>query len=155
MTASERVPEPPPFSPEQQHQSSPSRKTWQFSMRTMLIGMTAFAIMCAMFSAFPWTSGIVLGGLWLAISGFLLTGIVFAHNDKRAFCIGAAVVVASTWTGMGGMFLESLQRLTHGFSTSSGWPRVWMKHFFLLVSAIANGWLCIRARRYFEKGSDD
>lgn len=133
-------------------------------MRSMMLGMTGLAVLLGVVVAVPFASGILLGGLWLAASGWLITGIVFAKDDARAFCIGAAVVVASTWTGMGGQFLESIQRLAMSivpfdpFGPSPSLPGsvvMWFKHLALIAAAIANGWLCIRARRYFEQRAED
>lgn len=148
MSSADSPPEPPPFPLD--------RKTWRFSMRTMMLGMTGFAIICGLFSTFPTLSTMILGAIWLVATGWLLTGIVFAKGDLRAFCIGAAVVVSSTWTGLGGQYLESIIVLVRQFTPSDtyGWPGSlanWLKHFFLLVSAVANGWFCIHARRYFER----
>ncbi|NOY43098.1 MAG: hypothetical protein GXP26_14850 [Planctomycetes bacterium] len=108
-------------------------------------------------------SHMLLGGLWLGITGWLLTGLVFARGDTRAFCIGAAVVVTSTWTGMGGQFLEAFrtlgallaQGLAVPYSEGLSSVLLWFKHLALLATAIANGWFCIRARRYFEQQAAD
>jgi len=154
MTTADTPPEPPPL--------PPSRNAWRFSLRSMLIGMTSFALLCGVLSVVPFASGIALGGLWLVVSGWLLTGIFFAHGDARAFCIGAAVVIASTWTGMGGQFLQSIQGLAYAVKDLiTGTPSfgatsdlaMWFKHLILLASAVGNGWLCVGARRYFERRS--
>jgi len=129
----------------------------------MMIGITGFAIVCGISSTVPFFSGIVLGGLWLVLSGWLVTGMVLATGDSRAFCIGAAIVVASTWTGMGGQFLQSVQRMVMSIIPYNGGPSpllpgsfvMWLKHLILLAAAFANGWLCIRAHRYFERHAND
>jgi len=135
------------------------RRARHFSLRALFLVMTAVSLWCGFATVLPGVlSHLLLGGLWLGITGWLLTGLVFARGDTRAFCLGAAVVVSSTWTGMGGQFLEAFRTLgsllTHGmglpYSEGIASLLLWFKHFALLATAIANGWLCIRARRYFE-----
>ncbi len=142
----------------------PSRKTFQFSLRTMMLGMTGFALWCGIVAVLPgFLSNMLLGALWLAGSGWLLTGIVFARGDLRAFCIGAAVVVTSTWTGIGGQFLEAFRALgllllgglVDPYSGRMTSMLLWFKHLALFGAALANGYLCIRARRYFERQDED
>ncbi len=156
MSSADTSPESPPL--------PPSRKAWQFSLRSMMIGMTSVAIWCGIAAVLPgFLSNMLLGAVWLAGSGWLLTGIVFARGDMRAFCIGAAVVVTSTWTGIGGQFLEAFRTLGISLLGSlvdpySGQMRsllFWFKHLALLGAAIANGYFCIRARRYFERQDED
>ena len=128
-------------------------------MRTLMLGMTGFAILCGLGVALPVAlSQFVLGLIWIAASGCLLTGIVFARGDERAFCIGAAVVISSMWTGVGARFLEGAGRLlflvTGGIAVTES-IGAWIEHGILALAAIANGYLCIRARRYFERHADD
>ncbi len=129
-----------------------------------MFGMTGFALWFGVVAVLPgFLSNMLLGALWLAGSGWLLTGIVFARGDLRAFCIGAAVVVTSTWTGIGGQFLEAFRIL--GLSLLGGFMDpysgrmasmlLWFKHLAMLGAALANGYLCIRARCYFESQDED
>lgn len=143
-------PTPPPF---------PAKKSWQFSMRAMMIGMTVFAILCGMTVALPIAfSQLIVGLIWIGATGWLLTGLVFARGDQRAFCIGAAVLVSSTWTGIGGRFLEGIGRilflLTGGMSLADGLT-LWIDHAVIALAAIANGYFCIWARHYFERHSTE
>ena len=155
MTSIESSPEPPPLPSD--------HRAWQFSLRSLMIGMTAVALWCGFTVVLPGVlSNLLLGGLWFGISGWLLTGLVFARGDTRAFCIGAAIVVTSSWTGMGGQFLEAFRTLGSLLAQGLGLPYseglasllLWFKHVALLVTAIANGWFCIRARHYFERFGD-
>ncbi len=149
-------PEPPPLPAE--------RRAWQFSLRSLFIATTVVALWCGFTAVLPGVlSNMLLGGLWLGITGWLLTGLIFARGDMRAFCIGAAVVVTSTWTGMGGQFLEAFrtlgallaQGLAVPYSDGLASVLLWFKHVALLATAIANGWFCIHARRYFERQANN
>ncbi len=156
MPSVDSPPEPPPL--------PAGRKTFQFSLRTLMLCMTGFALWFGVVAVLPgFLSNMLLGALWLAGSGWLLTGIVFARGDLRAFCIGAAVVVTSTWTGIGGQFLEAfrilgsslLGGLVDPHSARMASMLLWFKHLALFGAALANGYLCIRARRFFEQQSED
>ncbi len=123
----------------------------------MLVAMTVFAVLCGMISTLPVAfSQMVAGLLWIIASGWLLTGIVFAKHDQRAFCLGAAVVVSSMWTGIGARFLQGTFDVLSILLGGMSFPRsvkIWLDLLFLSGMAAANGYLCIRARRYFERES--
>jgi len=149
-------PDPPPL-PSQ-------RKEWQFRLRAMMLGMSGFAIFFGVVSIIPTAfTQIALGAFWLVASGWLITGIAFAKNDFRAFCIGATVVATSMWTGLGGRFAQGIQSILRGIPidwittghTGTNNIETWLIHFALAATAVANGWLCIRARRYFERHGGD
>ena len=140
-------PEPPPL---------PSQgKPWQFSMRTILLGITGFALLCVLISEFPAPfSQAFLGLIWIAATGWVVTGLFFARGDERAFCIGVAIVISSTWTGIGGRFLQGAMGIFSLLSADTVLPRaakLWVDHSVFAVAAVANGYLCIRARRYFQR----
>jgi len=139
-------PTPPPL---------PTPKRWQFSLRTMLIGMTAFALFLGLTTTLPTAfSQLLLGLIWIAATGWLVTGLFFAHGDQRAFCIGAAIVVSSTWTGIGGRFLQGLFEIFSLLFGGIDLPNaldLWLNHSVIATTALANGCLCIYARRYFER----
>jgi len=128
----------------------------RFSTRTLLRITTALAVVCGLGTLLPTSmSQIALGALWIAVSGWLITGIVFAKGDARAFCIGAAVVATSMWTGIGGGFAGGIRILLRKI-LFLGWHsevETWLVHIALAVTAVANGYLCILARRYFERES--
>jgi len=125
----------------------------RFSTRTLLRLTTALAVICGLGTVLPAAmSQIALGALWIVASGWLITGIVFAKGDARAFCIGAAVVATSMWTGIGGGFAGGIRSLLREI-LFLGWPsevETWLIHIALAVAAVGNGYLCILARRYFE-----
>ena len=133
---------------------------FRFSMRTLLSVMTALALICGLAAALPTAvSQIAIGIIWIVASGWLITGMVFAGGDARAFCIGAAVVATSMWTGIGGgiaggirSLLKSILYYHTGFGPVSN-VETWLVHMVLAAAAIGNGYLCIRARRYFEPES--
>ncbi len=124
-------------------------------MRTLFRVMTAMALFCGFVTVMPASlSQIALGALWIVVSGWLITGIVFAKGDARAFCIGAAVVATSMWTGIGGGFIGGIRSLLRGIPIAWGVDSTgmtWLIHLILALTAVANGYLCILACRYFER----
>ena len=134
---------PPPL-PEERTDSLPPLR---FSLRTMLIGTTAFAVFFALEVLLPNApSKILVGALWLAVTGWLLTGLVFGRGDQRAFCLGALLVITSMWTGIGGMFMDGFHRLIgRDFVIVS----IYVDFLIICLTAAANGWLCVKARRVF------
>lgn len=140
----------------------PVRPKWQFSLRTLMIGMTGFAFLCGILAVMPGAFFYVLIGLaWFAVSGWLATGLIFARGDQRAFCIGAAIVFLSTWTRIGGGFLGQIVDVVEWFTTVLGLPRfdiyveAGLKYVILIPLAVANGYMCIYARRYFEQHAEE
>ena len=121
----------------------------------MFVAMTAFAVWCGFAAITPlWLNQMLIGAIWVAVSGSLLTGIVFAKNDQRAFCIGALVVVASMWTRSGGMLMEGMQQFFNLAVEPLNLPRtvgIWIDLALLLALAFANGLLCVRAKAFFER----
>jgi len=142
-------PTPPPL--------PPGRKTWHFSLRSLMIGMTSFAILFGLGAILPYAFSQVLTGLvWIMASGWLVTGLFFARGDQRAFCIGAAVVVSSMWSRIGGRFLQGVFQIFGLFFGGIDLPSgvtAWLDLSLIVVTAVANGYLCIYARRYFERES--
>ena len=124
-----------------------------------MVSTTAFAVWCWFVSILPIAfSQFVIGALWIVVSGWLITGIVFAKGDARAFCIGATVVATSMWTGIGGRFAGGFQSFFRGVLLHYGVGEVqglelWLIHLFLAATAVYNGYLCILARRYIERDS--
>jgi hypothetical protein len=130
------------------------RTTGQFSLRTLLLGFTLFSLFCGLILTLPaFISQILIGAAWIASAGWLVTGICFAQGDQRAFCIGAFIVIASMWTGVGARFVEGMTSFLAilGAWTSSGQIARWLELVLLLLAAIANGRLAVRARHYFER----
>ncbi|NOY42145.1 MAG: hypothetical protein GXP26_09945 [Planctomycetes bacterium] len=120
----------------------------RFSLRSMMIAMTAFALWCGFVAVLPTPlSQLLVGSLWFVATGWLATGLFFAKGDQRAFCIGAVLVVSSMWTGIGGQYMNGFHRLV---SLGQPWA-VWIDFGMIAVTAIANGYFCILARRYYER----
>ncbi len=120
----------------------------RFSLRTLMGGMTAFALWCGFVAAIPASlSQLLVGLLWFVATGGLVTGLFFAKGDQRAFCIGAGLVASSMWTGIGGQYMNGFHRLV---SLGQPWS-VWVDFVIIAVTAFANGYFCILARRYFEQ----
>ena len=130
------------------------RTTGQFSLRVLLLATTLFALFCGLILDLPdFISQILIGAAWIASAGWLVTGICFAQGDQRAFCIGAFIVIASMLTGVGARFVEGMTSFLAIFGawTSSGQIARWLELLLLLLAAIANGRLAVRARHYFER----
>ena len=148
---------PPPLPREQAPLATVAPRRWRFSLRSLLIATTAIALLLGLLIVLPTMArGLLLGGAWLVMTSWTIVGIIYARGDKRAFCIGTAVVVASMWTGLGGQFMNSAEGLAFFIaeltSTSGGFAemRFMLKQFILLVIAALNGLLCVKARRFFE-----
>ena len=126
----------------------------RFSLRTLLLGFTAFALACCLAAILPaFISQILIGAIWIASVGWFITGIFFARGDQQAFCIGVSVVLASMWTGVAARFMEGMTRLLTVFLGGwriTGQTALWLDLALLLLAAGANGWLAVRARRYFQ-----
>jgi hypothetical protein len=125
----------------------------------MMIGITAFAILCGFAAAVPAAfSQALIGLIWIAATGWLVTGLFFAQGDQRAFCIGAAIVVSSTWTRIGGRFLQGVFQifaLFFGDIELPGAVTAWLDLGLIAVVAVLNGWFCVYARHYFERQAKD
>ncbi len=122
-----------------------------------MIGMTAFAILCGIAAVLPRElSNLLIGLVWIMAAGWLTIGLVFARGEKQAFCIGAAIVFTSMWTTLGGRFFsgahDTFLLLFGGFTNR---VPIWFDVLCLAAASIANGYLCIRARRYFERHASD
>jgi hypothetical protein len=131
---------------------------WRFSLRSGLWAVTYAALLCGAAVLVPTViSHLVAGMAWIAATGWLATGVLFARGDQRAFCVGGAMAVAAMWTGEGGHLLEasaSLARSAAGLFIHNPLPLgsgslVWLKLLTLAAAAVGNGLLCVRARRYF------
>jgi len=120
----------------------------RFSLRTLLSALTVFAFWCAFVAILPVAfSQLVVGAFWFVATGWLVTGIIFGRGDQRAFCLGAGLVASSMWTGLGGQYMQ-------GFHSILGVPEslgVWLDLVVIAATAVANGWCCIWARRYFDR----
>ena len=153
-------PVPPPLGGKAEEVST-DRVPFRFSIRSLFRVMTALALLFGFGAVFPVAfSQIILGAFWIVVSGWLITGIVFAQGDARAFCIGATVVATSMWTGVGGRFAGGIQGLLRGVFSPHGAVGslgdaeglgIWIIHLILAAVAVGNGYLCILARRYFER----
>ncbi|MEM9354049.1 MAG: hypothetical protein AAGA92_13635 [Planctomycetota bacterium] len=147
----------PPPSPRRQPQPAQLERgspRFRFSTKTMLLALTLASLALGVCAVLPNPLvQAVIGAFWLAASGCLVTGLVFAKGDRKAFCIGATVVVASTWFGIGARFLdgviETVALLLNPIGISFG--DFWPKQVLLVLSAAANGLICVRARRHLEE----
>lgn len=123
----------------------------RFSVRTLLVVTTFFAIWCGFVAIMPAAfSFIIVGAVWFVATGWLVTGILFGRGDSRAFCIGAALVASSMWTGLGGQYMQGIHSFL-GFEQPFG---AWVDLAVIATTAVANGWCCIWARRFFDRSAD-
>jgi hypothetical protein len=139
--------------------TQPSQRPWRFSLRSALIGTACFAVWCSIVVVLPQSLNLLLIGLlWTALAGLLVTGLVFARGKVRAFCIGATIVYASMWTRSGGMLMEGLQQLAGLLLRPLNAPDTlshWIDLGLLSVIAFANGQFCVLAKCWFERWSAD
>jgi hypothetical protein len=130
-------------------------RQWQFSLRSLMIATTVLAIGCGFAKFVPIeVSHLLIGLIWVVATSLLLTGLIFGRGDVRAFCIGASVVISSMWTGIGGRLMQGVHFFFGVFSAGSGVSQpimLWLDLAVLAALAVANGWLCVRARAYFER----
>ena len=146
---------PPVLPPEQVPLTIVSGRRWSFSLRTLLLCLTALAILFGLAKAFEIDiSAILIQLIYLALSGVLVTGVFFAKDDRRAFCIGGTIVLSSKWFGESNRFWFVMADTLTDATDSIGIPRSflieWFYLGFIIIVAIVNGLLCIRARRFFE-----
>ncbi len=150
MSTDSPAPTPPPPPREASSRTLLPGIRLRFSLRTLLIATTIFAFWCALVSQLPVAFSLLLvGAIWFIATGWLVTGIVFGRGDQRAFCIGAVLVVSSMWTGIGGQYMHGYHQL---FGIHQPWTP-WTDFLVIAATAVANGWFCIWARRYFERPS--
>lgn len=116
--------------------------------------MTVIALGCGFAVIVPVEiSHLLIGLIWMIAFGVLTVGLIFGRGDRRAFCIGAFVVVASVWFDIGGRVMQGVHYLFGVISLGYGVPlqvMLWLDLGVLAALAVANGWLCVRARKFFE-----
>lgn len=116
--------------------------------------MTLFALLCGVAVFVPIEiSHLLIGLFWLIAISLLLLGIIMGSGDRRAFCVGAFVVSASVWTDLGGRFMLGVHYFYDILSLGQGVPlaaMLWLDLAVLAGTAAAVGWLCARARTFFE-----
>jgi hypothetical protein len=127
----------------------------QFSLRFLFGAMTVLAVGCGLAVLMPVEiSHLLIGLIWIIALSVLVVGLFFARGDQRAFCVGAFIVASSVWTDIGGRFMQGVHYLyqvltfTHGVSLP---VMLWLDLAVLALTAVLTGWLCIQARRYFER----
>ncbi|MDC0935621.1 hypothetical protein OAS39_05000 [Pirellulales bacterium] len=146
---------PPPFSTDLPRDGESARRPpFRFRVRTLLILTTLVAAACVISTVFPLPfSQLMIGGGWVLAASWLAMGALFGRGDRQAFCIGAVVVLSSMWTGVGGQFMEGVRRSAYFLGAApAGAGLLWFDAAVLAAAAAGNGWFCVRARRYFERG---
>lgn len=127
---------------------------WRFSLSSLFGATTVIAIGCGFAVIVPVEiSHLLIGLIWMIAFGILAVGLIFGRGDRRAFCVGAFVVVASVWFDIGGRVMQGVHYLFGVVSLGYGVPQqmmLWLDLGVLAALAVANGWLCIRARSFFE-----
>ena len=128
---------------------------WQFSLRSLFIATTALALACGFAVLVPVeVSHLLIGFIWIVATSLLIVGLFFGRGDRRAFCIGASVVMSSMWTDIGGRFMQGVHFFFDLFTAGSGVSlpiTLWLDLAVLAALAVGNGWLCMKARAYFER----
>ena len=156
------MPPDPPTPPPLEAAASEVSGTFRFSVRTLFRVTTVLALVCGLGTILPiGVSQIVIGLVWIVVSGWLVAGIVFGRGDARAFCIGAILVATSMWTGLGGRFAGGIQSYLRGIPMSWGESsftdtqglELWLIHLILAAVAVGNGYSCVLAKRWFDSHS--
>lgn len=146
---------PPPFPDDAKLVGDDRFSGFRFSLRTLFILSTVICLLLGFAVAVPAEfSFIIIGLLWFAGSGLLVTGLLFGKGDHRAFCIGAAIVASAMWTGIGGQFFQGIHAPLRLMFGNSELPRAvwaWFDFAVIFMTAVANGFLCIYAKRYFDR----
>jgi len=126
----------------------------RFSMRSLMSAVTLLALFCLAVLVLPsFISQILVGAIWIAVAGWLITGVFFAKGEPQAFCLSAAIVFVSMWTGFGAHFMEGTTRLCvslFGAWIAIGQAALWLDLTGMLLASLVNGWLAIRAYHYFK-----
>jgi hypothetical protein len=128
--------------------------SWRFSLSSLFWATTVIALGCGFAVIVPVEiSHLLIGLIWMIAFGVLTVGLIFGRGDRRAFCVGAFVVVASVWFDIGGRVMQGVHYLFGVISFGYGVPlqmMLWLDLGVLAALAVANGWLCVRARQFFE-----
>jgi hypothetical protein len=111
------------------------RSVWQFSMRSMLIVVTGFALICAMI-AFPPLAVVALVMTQIAVSIFTITAVIFGRGWIRAFAIIASI---SMLIGLGVMMTAPLHHPLEVFVIGS--IQLFLSCFIGFCGAAAHGYL--------------
>jgi hypothetical protein len=127
---------------------------WRFSLGSLFWATTVIALGCGFAVIVPVEiSHLLIGLMWMIAFGVLTVGLIFGRGDRRAFCVGAFVVVASVWFDIGGRVMQGMHYLFGVISFGYGVPlqmMLWLDLAVLAALAVANGWLCVQSRRFFE-----
>lgn len=108
--------------------------------------MTLVAVGLAILFALPaWVGflvGSVIGVAWVA---FLVAGAFFGRAIGRTFCIGAIAAHLLAQTGFGYSSLPLLVQDESGFFAYA------VNTLSVILADSFAGWVCVRARRYWEQ----
>ncbi len=130
--------------------SGPSRHFY-FSLRSLIIAMTAIAVLCTLALILPGSlTHLVIGAIWIVAAGVFITGLFFAVGDERAFCIGATVALSSMWTGPGGRFMMGVHSIVSPLNLPQS-VSLWLDLAVHALLVFVLGLLCIRARFHFQR----
>jgi len=129
-----------------------SKPAVQFSLRTLLLLVTAVAVACAAVFQMP---GVVAIPLLLfftaALVPVLVTVIIYGSSYERTFAIGAIfppALLLSGFTPLGGVFYGFMGRGGDGLGSESIWVRVVIVGIW--VASVVMGFLCVATRRLLE-----
>ena len=129
---------------------------YRYSLRTLFRINTILAAVLAAAVIMPSGLNQILNGtVWIGGTSWIVIGLVYARGDRRAFYIGAALVVSSIWTGLGGRYMQGFHQLYgHGrLIDVSSLLSSWIDLMVIAATAAINGIFCVYARRYFERNA--
>lgn len=117
--------------------------------------MTALAILCGFAAILPVAlTQLVIGAIWIVAASLFVTGLFFGDGDERAFCIGATLALSSMWTGPGGRFMMGIHAIFDLLLGGLNLPQsvvLWFDLGVHVLLVLVNGWLCMRARAFFQR----
>jgi uncharacterized membrane protein len=132
----------------------PNRPRFQFSVKTLLKIVTAIAVLLAVLIAMPEIIAFpILMMFAVAFPTVLLAGVLYAKGETRTFAIGGLFAVVALWF----LFLGQIGRIDSvlfGYSALRKALGFGISMVLLVIMSCLNGWLCVVARRWFERRAD-
>lgn len=118
------------------------RLRWQFSMRTLLIVITAVAIVLGLWTWIAWSLPIamyfIVRGAWIVALVFLVQGALLGTGPTQHFCRGAAI----------GLALALFHSSYGGFTSERGGPLLWLVVMPVFCTSVG-GWAGVRAHAWW------
>jgi len=141
--------------------AEPWRSPFQFSLRTLLIGVTAVAILCSLLVASPpWVRALTTLFLAVAVPAALTTMVIHSRGYTRTFAIGAlfpAIVPVYSFALLRGSTTERVFSDSPEAGIELAITIAVALVFIVAVGLVAMGvrWMCEEAERRRGTASDE